>query len=73
MIEAGSYRHGVQRQGQAQVTDGQVDDEELGGLQEAPLLVRDVQQRAVANQRTDSCRANEAQSNHNEPEAFKVF
>lgn len=50
MVEARSYRHGVEGQSQAQVTDGQVDDEELGGFQEVLLLVGDIEQHAVAKQ-----------------------
>lgn len=50
MVETGSYRHGVERQSQAQVADSEVDDEVLGRLQKVLLLVGDVEQCAVAKQ-----------------------
>ena len=50
MVEARRYRHGVEGQSQAQVTDGEVDDEVLGGFQKVLFLVGNVQKCAVAKQ-----------------------
>lgn len=62
MVEAWSDRHGVERQSQAQVTNGQVDNEVLGRFQEMLFLVGDVQQCAVAKQRTHTCRKKKKQT-----------
>lgn len=56
VVEARHYRHGVEGQSQAQITDGEVDDEVLGGFQEVLFLVGDVQKCAVAKQWTHPCR-----------------
>lgn len=48
VIKAGRDGHGVEGQSQAQVADGQVDDEVLCWLQEVLFLVGNVKQYAVA-------------------------
>ena len=50
VVEAWSYGHGVEGQSQAQVADGEVDDEVLGWFQKVFFLEGDVQQCAVAKQ-----------------------
>lgn len=57
VVKAGSYGHGVEGHGQPHVANGQVDDKVLGRFEEVLLLVGDVEQRAVPNQRTHSCKS----------------
>ena len=45
--DAGDDGHGVEGESQTQITDGQVDDEELGRLKQVLLLVGDIQKHAV--------------------------
>lgn len=52
VVKAGSYGHGVEGHGQAQVANSQVDDKVLGRFEEVLLLVGDIEQRAVPKHRT---------------------